>query len=78
MWKVSKNKSYPNIDSIKNNSLVRLALIKLLGYLSFCKNFQHQEYSTLAVRSLLKYSRQQKSLNSIVKITWGISNWCNI
>jgi hypothetical protein len=29
--------NFPSISSLKSNSLVRLALIKLLGYISFCK-----------------------------------------
>lgn len=66
---------FPSIAPIKNNSLVRVALIKLLGYVSFCPEFQTEAIASQAVRTLLELSRQCKSLNSIVKITWGLSNW---
>ena len=57
---------------------MRLCLIKLLGYISFCPEFQNSDFSTQAVRSLLDYSKKYKSLNCVVKITWGISNWAHI
>lgn len=72
------SKKYPSIEELKSNSLVRLALIKLLGYISFCKEFQNPHYSTSAIKNLLEYSRLYKSPNSVIKITWGISNWSNI
>lgn len=55
-----------------------MGLIKLLGYISFCKECQTPAYSTQAIQSLLSFSRSYKSLNTVVKITWGISNWANI
>ena len=44
----------------------------------FCEEFQKVQYCQEAIRSLLQYSKAYKSLNSIIKITWGISNWSNI
>ena len=46
--------------------------------MSFCEEFQKVQYCQEAIRSLLQYSKAYKSLNSIIKITWGISNWSNI
>ena len=34
------SKGFPSIESLKGNALVRLALIKLVGYMSFCPEFQ--------------------------------------
>lgn len=69
------SQQYPSIDSIKNNSLVRIALIKLVGYLSFCPEFQTDEITKKSVRLLLELSKQYKSLNCTVKVSWGLSNW---
>ena len=66
---------YPSISPIKNNALIRVALIKLLGYLSFCPEFQTESITCKCIGTLLELSKQYKSLNSIVKITWGLSNW---
>lgn len=70
--------SYPSIDSIKNNALLRIALIKLVGYMSFCPEFQTDEITRKSVPLLLDLSKQYKSLNSIVKISWGLSNWSKV
>lgn len=47
----------------------------MLGYISFCPEFQNDEIASKSIKTLLDLSKQYKSLNSIVKITWGLSNW---
>jgi hypothetical protein len=71
-------KEYPSIESIKGNTLVRVALIKLVGYMSFCPAFQTPELTKKAVSALLDLSKQYKSFNSIVKVSWGLSNWSKV
>lgn len=69
---------FPNLDSLKSNSLFRLGLIKLIGYMSFCPAFQAEPFIVEAIKILLECSQSYKSLNSIVKITWGLSNWAKL
>ena len=73
-----ESKDYESIHSIKNNTLVRIALIKLVGYMSFCQEFQDEDITKKAVTALLALSKQYKSFNSIVKISWGLSNWSKV
>lgn len=53
-------------------------MIKMIGYMSFCPIFQTTDILQKSVRHLLKLSQTYKSLNSVVKITWGLSNWSKV
>ena len=46
--------------------------------MSFCTEFQTEDITKKAVNSLLDLSKQYKSFNSLVKISWGLSNWAKV
>ncbi len=50
----------------------------MLGYLSFCSEFQKEDVLVPSIRILLQYSKKYKSPNTVIKITWAISNWVKV
>ena len=69
---------FPSLDGIKTASPIRIALIKLAGYMSFCPAFHSAPLVRKATRVLLEQAKQSKSISSLVKITWGLSNWIKL
>lgn len=46
--------------------------------MSFCPEFQTDLITKKSVKFLLQLSKTYKSFNSLIKISWGLSNWAKV
>lgn len=61
-----------------NNAFVKVAYVKLIGHMSFCEIFHREDIMVIAYLNLRTILREAKGMNTLVRCSWALSNWCNV
>ena len=63
---------------MRNNPYVRVAYLKLIGYMSFISKFKTISIAKSVFDIILTIIKTAKGLNTLVKCSWALSNWCTV
>jgi len=73
-----KDRVMPRANEYRSNAIVKVAYVKLIGHMSFCETFHREDIMTIAYLNLRTILKESKGINTLVRCSWALSNWCNV